>query len=80
LALSLSQIFDPQFSGLTPDVAIFVLGFVLSSKIYLFLIKYNATDIEEDYNVFCISAIAIGGITVNLVLLRLVGLLLYWYV
>jgi hypothetical protein len=66
LAPTLGQMFHPFFSSLTPDIMIFILGIVLTSRFYHFIVNYG-NDIRNDYyDVFFITILCTVGITIKL--------------
>jgi len=63
LAPILAQVFGIYYPSLSPDLATFVLGIVLSSQVLLFIVGSRE---EERYGFFCIAALACVGIATKL--------------
>jgi hypothetical protein len=66
LAPTLGQMFHPHFSSLTPDIMIFILGVLLTSRFYYFFINYGNDTHSDCYDVFLITLLCTVGITIKL--------------
>ena len=66
LAPTLGQMFHPHFTSLTPDIALFILGVLLSSRTYYFFINYDNVTYKKYYDVFYITILCTVGMTMKL--------------
>jgi hypothetical protein len=66
LAPAFGQMFNPNFSSLTPDISIFILGIVIISRAYHFFIASDEEAHRKYYDVFIIVTLCIVGMTIKL--------------
>jgi hypothetical protein len=63
---ALGQVLHPHFSSLSPDVTIFIIGILLTSRVYYFFINSTGNIYEEYYNFFLITILCTIGMTIKL--------------